>query len=214
VDEAGATQQSVKFKLCDDWPTSDWPSGAIAIGRYEFQVGPHLPAGRYSLNVEVVGDGHPATLAHITIESLPRTFEAPKQMDNSLDARFGEEVRLLGYDLVQLDGTLELALYWQATQHPEGYYKVFVHLLDPETGAIVAQHDAVPRDWTYPTNWWETGEVVSDKITLSMADVPPGEYRLAVGMYEPEGGERLPISDNTGRPRPESHLVLPDGIAW
>jgi hypothetical protein len=214
VDKVGVAQQSVKVEPCQDWPTSEWPAHAMAIGRYEFQLDPHLPPGRYALNVELIGNGQPATLAHLDIESLPRTFEMPKQMTHSLDARFGEEIRLLGYNFLQEDGAVELILHWQAIERPEGYYKVFVHVLEPETGAVVTQHDAVPRNWTYPTNWWEAGEIVSEEIALKMEDVPSGTYQLAVGMYDPEGGGRLPVSDDTRESHPQDRLVLTDEIVW
>jgi hypothetical protein len=135
-------------------------------------------------------------------------------MAHSLEALFGEEIKLLGYDLTREDNALRLNLHWRAIQRPEGYYKVFVHVLDPETGTGVAQHDAVPRNWAYPTNWWEADEVVSEEIALKMEDVPSGTYQLAVGMYDPEGGGRLPISDDTGESHPRDRLVLPDEIVW
>jgi hypothetical protein len=67
-------------------------------------------------------------------------------------------ILLHGYDLQSSVESLELTLYWQAEQRMDVSYKVFVHLIDPTTGAIVAQDDAVPRRWTYPTTWWERGE--------------------------------------------------------
>jgi hypothetical protein len=214
VDEAGVTQQSVTFLPCDEWATSEWPEGAIVIGRHEFQVGPHLPPGRYTLVIELVGAGHPAPLASVDIQSLPRTFELSQQVGHRLEARFGEEIRLRGYDLAEKDDALELTLHWEAMRRPDGYYKVFVHLFDPTTGGIVAQHDAVPLNWTYPTNWWEAGEFVADRIILPMEDVPAGRYRVSVGMYDPDTHERLPIADDAGTVHEENRLVLPDVLVW
>jgi len=200
VDQAGVVRQSVKFDPCGDWPTSIWPANAMAIGRYDFQLDPYLPPGLYTLEVELVGEGHAASLATLSVESLPRTYEQPTQLTRSLDVRFGEEIQLLGYDLESGDNTLELTLHWQAAQRPQGYYKTFVHLVDPMTGALVAQHDAVPRNWTYPTNWWETGEVVSDTIPLQISGIPTGEYQITVGMYEPDTGARLPVVGSDENP--------------
>jgi hypothetical protein len=210
--EAGTVQQSTKVRPCADWPTSEWPAGAVAIGRYRFQIDPHLEPGSYALVVRLIGTGHSATLGHLNIESLPRTFEPPEQMGHTLGARFGQELRLLGYDVVEEDNALEITLHWQATDRPDAYYKAFVHLFDPETGAIVAQHDAVPRDWTYPTTWWQEGEVVSDEISLSMESVPAGHYRLAVGLYHPDSGERLPVTETTGERQSQGRLLLPEEI--
>jgi hypothetical protein len=214
VDEAGVTQQSLDVLPCADWPTGDWPAGAVAIGRYQLQIDPHLPPGRYALTVELIGVGQSAVLAHLDVDPLPRTFEPPAQMMYALDARFGDEFRLLGYDLARDGDTLKLTLHWQAVQPTGTYYIVFVHLFDPTTGEIVVQDDAAPRRWAYPTAWWEAEEVVSDEIPLSMGDVAGGRYGLAVGMYHPDRGERLPVSDATGEEQPEGRLVLPEEIVW
>jgi hypothetical protein len=133
-------------------------------------------------------------------------------MERVADVRFGDDFRLLGYDLAQAGDALELTLHWQALRHPVTYYKIFVHLFDPQTQAVVAQDDAVPRRWTYPTTWWEAGEVVSDEIPLSLEEVPPGQYRLAVGVYDPEDGERLVVVDAAGEELPEGRLVLPEEV--
>jgi hypothetical protein len=212
VDEFGDAQQLVHVQPCAGWPTSDWSAGAVAIGRYAFQVDPHLPPGQYALRVALTEAGRPATLGHLNVESLPRTFEPPEHMAHMLDAAFGDEFRLLGYDLRRESDTLRLTLHWQATDQPEVSYKVFVHLSDPVTGTVVAQNDAVPRDWTYPTTWWEEGEVVSDEIRLSIGDVPSGMYHLAVGMYDPDSGERLAVVDAAGERVPQERRVLPAEI--
>ena len=90
---------------------------------------------------------------------------------------------------------------------------MFVHLFDPETGAVVAQDDAVPRRWMYPTTRWEAGEVVSDEIPLSMENVPDGQYQLAVGIYHPDSGDRLPVTDAADEELPGGQLVLPEEIS-
>jgi hypothetical protein len=71
-------------------------------------------------------------------------------------------------------------------------YKIFVHLFDPTTEQIVAQSDAMPRDNAYPTSRWFKGEVVTDTIALSLAGVPAGPYRIAIGLYLPPN-DRLPV---------------------
>lgn len=197
VDAAGEVQQSLEAPPCADWPTGDWPADAIAIGRYQLQVDPMLPPGRYTLTAELVGVGRRAVLAHLDIAALPRTFELPNQIEHLVGARLGDDFQLLGYDLTQESDTLELTLHWRALRRPTAYYKVFVHLFDPQTQAVAAQDDAAPRRWTYPTTWWEVGEVVSDEIPLSLEKVPSGRYHLAVGVYDPETGDRLPISGAT-----------------
>jgi hypothetical protein len=70
----------------------------------------------------------------------------------------------------------------------------------------------MPQEGRYPTSRWAEGEVVSDPIILTLADVPLGRYRLAVGIYDPETVDRLPAVDAAGRPVPDDRVVLAEEI--
>jgi hypothetical protein len=109
-------------------------------------------------------------------------------------ARFGDALRLLGYDLNVDTAAADVTLHWKALRRMEKSYKFFVHLYDVETLDIVAQKDVIPYDWGYPTVWWEAEEIVSDQIHVPLDGVSSGEYLLAVGAYAPDTKERLPIS--------------------
>jgi hypothetical protein len=54
--------------------------------------------------------------------------------------------------------------------------------------------------------------VVVDETTLSLEDVPPGRYELAVGWYDPDTGQRLTAVDDAGEPQPDNRLILPDDV--
>jgi len=69
----------------------------------------------------------------------------------------------------------------------------------------------VPRQWTYPTNWWEGGEVVSDEIALPLENVPAGVYRISVGIYDPDTMERLPAQTGDSVPL-DDHLELEQAV--
>jgi uncharacterized membrane protein len=93
---------------------------------------------------------------------------------------------------------LHLTLYWRALRRMTEDYTVFVHLLSPD-GRIVAQADRQPQNYTYPTRWWVPNEVVPDAIQLDVPpDAPAGPYRLRVGLYRAETGERLPLTAGPG----------------
>ncbi len=55
------------------------------------------------------------------------------------------------------------------------------------------QLDTVPRNWGYFTNWWETGEQISD--TLTLPNIPTGTHTLWIGVYHPETNDRLSNPD-------------------
>ena len=51
----------------------------------------------------------------------------------------------------------------------------------------------MPRDWTYPTDIWQPGEIVRDTISLPIKQIAPGEYQIWLGWYEADSGERLTV---------------------
>jgi hypothetical protein len=80
---------------------------------------------------------------------------------------------------------------------------VFVHLVDSE-GVIQAQADGQPLGDDYPTSYWALGPMIEDPIHMRLHDdLPPGDYRLVVGMYDVETDTRLSVSSgrlpNAGR---------------
>jgi len=95
---------------------------------------------------------------------------------------------------VRQDSSLSLTIWWQASQTPSLDLKRFVHLFEPQTESIATQEDAMPRAWTYPTTLWVAGEVVSETVTLDLASVEPGTYRLGLGWYDPASATRLKVT--------------------
>jgi hypothetical protein len=121
---------------------------------------------------------------------------------------FGNDLRLLGYRAQRNGRDLNLVLYWRAERRMRTDYKVFVHVFDLGTRIPVAQDDAMPRRWAYPTTFWGPGEVVDDPIPISLAEVPPGTYGLAVGVYDPVTAERLSAITGDGDLLTDGLLVL------
>jgi 4-amino-4-deoxy-L-arabinose transferase-like glycosyltransferase len=102
-----------------------------------------------------------------------------------------EEYRFLDGE-VPLGQILRLDVVWQASELLAERYKVFVHLLN-EPGQVLSQRDSEPLAGLRPTSEWTPGEKIADKYGLWLpADLPPGEYRLVLGLYHPETGDRLP----------------------
>ena len=104
-----------------------------------------------------------------------------------------------------------MTLFWSPRGRPSRDYTVFVHLLDSQE-QIRGQADSPPRAGRYPTSIWDAGEVIADLHTLSLGpDLPAGEYRLAIGLYDPETGERVGIVDGNGQIT-EDRLII-SGLA-
>ncbi len=94
-----------------------------------------------------------------------------------------------------------MTLYWQAVGPVAQDYTVFLHLLGPD-GERHAQHDDPPLRGLQPMTHWQPGEVLPDRRVLELpGDLPPGRYRLEVGLYELASGHRLPVTDAAGAAR-------------
>jgi hypothetical protein len=158
-----------------------------SIGEGDYQVAFYHPAAdRDSLADSAV------LASSLVVTALPHSFDPPAPA-NSVDVTFGDEIRLVGYDAEQAQDALLLTLYWEALFRPSEFYKMFVHLVDEDTGEIATQKDYVPCDWQYPTHMWQAGEYIHDHVTLELSGVAPGEYQILVGLYHPGSGQRLTV---------------------
>lgn len=119
----------------------------------------------------------------------------------------GGQIRFAGHNLAPLGGQrYELTLWWQALRRPDDRYAVFVHVLDPN-GRRVWQHDSEPLDGLFPTTEFPPGRFLPDRRRLDLRQLPAGEYRVYVGMYEWGGGDRLPVPSTTGTDLPDAIFV-------
>lgn len=132
---------------------------------------------------------------------------APPTAQHALEARFGEGIRLVGYDLGYEPPDLALTLHWQALAPMSARYKIFAHLVSEAGGDdILTQADVYPH---LPTTAWIPGEYLSDELVLRLpGDVPPGSYRLLVGLCDEASGRRLPVFGPAGEALGDS-LSLP-----
>jgi hypothetical protein len=151
-----------------------------------------------------------ALLADLTLQIRDYLFEPPP-MANEIDAQFGDNIRLLGYDLDTADahpnGQIHLTLYWQAIDTPIDGYTIFNHLVGPD-GQTHGQFDSPPVSDAWLTQTWLPGEIIIDRRVIPIKpDAPPGEYQINVGLYTAFDLIRLPVRLN-GRSQPGDQLTL------
>ena len=195
-----------------DWPTSRWEAGEIVRAVYQFQAQPDWEPGAYTMLLGLVDSqnepvGETAVIGQFQLDGIPRSFTPPAP-GRPADANWAGLIALTGYDLTLAGDSLDLTLYWQALQEMDTGYKIFLHVADAQTGRLAAQTDFIPQNWTYPTDWWAAGEYINDPVSLSLTDAPPGEYRLWLGIYHPDTGQRLPLSDAAGLDTADDALLL------
>lgn len=180
------------------YPTDRWAAGEIVTEVRDVRV-PAEAVGAAELVVRVSGE----QLAAIPVEIGGATAEfAPPAVTVAAEATFGDAIRLVGFDpppdTVDPVQPVPITLYWQALAGdiPAGY-TVFVHLL-ADDGRLIAQSDAAPAGGARPTNEWLAGEYVSDTHELAWREAGySGPARLAVGLYHPLTGARLPTADGS-----------------
>jgi hypothetical protein len=203
VNEAGDVAQAKRMSIDRQLPTTEWPAGALRIGRYRMRVNARVPPGEYAVRLSVVdalsGErvGEAAQVAYREVEGAARSYENPAPQYRA-GGCFGELLCVLGHDEHRQGGQLVLVLYWQAADLMEQDYVVSMRLVDPASGERVWQRDAPPGGWEYPTTWWDTGEVVSDTAECDVDGLSAGRYRLEVVIYEPRSGQALEVSVRSG----------------
>lgn len=210
----------------------DWPVGTSGTTTLGIQVDPEAPTGAYWLHATVSDHrNHRRVRSHLPVSDMQGNevgrllFLGPIKVhgrlptpapaiENPLSVSFADQIDFLGYSLSTRNlvpgRPLDLTLFWSPRGRPSRDYTVFVHLLDSRE-QIQGQADSRPRDGRYPTSIWDAGEVIVDLHTLSLGpDVPAGEYRLAIGLYEFGTGQRMGMVNEHGRI--VGHRIIVSGL--
>ena len=215
-----------------------WPAGTSGITTFDIDIDLETPTGAYWLRVatyfrglqnasnlpvlDAQGNhaGNHLILGPIKVHGRPPNqasvglLPSAPEPDNPMPARFADQIDMLGFNLddhrLVPGQSLEFTIFWSPRGRPTQDYTVFVHLLDSE-GQLRGQADSPPTSGRYPTSVWDAGESIADLHALSLApDLPAGEYRLAIGLYDPQTGKRVHIlhenGDRTG------HFVTISGL--
>lgn len=135
-------------------------------------------------------------------QRLHQPSGAEPQFDfRELPRRFGEDIELLGYQLLPEERALPgerlyVRLFWRVDQAIATDYTLFVHLLagEPSSLAYITGIDRPPGDGSCPTTEWFPGELIVDEVELSVpSELPQGPIQLGIGLYNTESGLSLPI---------------------
>ncbi len=202
-------------------PTSAWPTGRTFRERYliplhegtfvtqawDLQVafldpaGERLPASREGVQIGDAGG--------LTTLRAPGTVAPSCPAADALAPApiFGDQVALTHAWITPTEEGKQVNLCWEALAPLDLRYTVFVHAYDP-AGELVSTGDAPPMKGAFPTTLWEAGDVIRDVHLLPLpADKP--EVEIAVGLYDPESGLRLPAS-RAEEQLPNEAFILPE----
>lgn len=192
--------------------TGQWRVGETVQEKYRLPIPPPTRAGRYALllqPLDATGQslGPAEVLGELTIDNIDRLYDVPVDVARPLlDDCFGGTICLRGVmtpTWAAVPGqTVELTLYWQALVEPTAVYTAFLHVLN-KAGETVLSADHWPGG--LPSDIWDVGQVIEDRVSLALpADLPPGAYRVRLGLYTADDGRRLPLDGTTA-----DYLILP-----
>ena len=151
---------------------------------------------------EVVFQNASVTLAAVVYDIAPRAFDQPV-VDVPLDVRLGEVAILKGYALQAVGAGTQITLVWEPLANSDAPLSVSVHLIgafNPATdGPLWSQDDHAPRLGQVPTTGWAGEGLFSDPYLLNTGALPPGEYRVQVGLYDSATQQHVPVYDADGQ---------------
>ncbi len=160
---------------------------AILENKGETQIGPNM--------VAYAADSVPLQLGDTRFR--PEDIRKPLEFEaiSELNVPLGNDVTLMGYELIERGETLEVVLYWQVHNYINQNFQAFVHAIDAD-GELATQFDSAPECAINPTTRWEPGTVVRDPHPLVLPNNRP--IRLVAGMYDLISLERLPVENEPG----------------
>jgi hypothetical protein len=194
----------------------DWLDPLRSAYRRTWLVKSGVPAGRPAKPIEDWLNEHAFRIRDMPFDSMgadvrvllylpgaPVFERAPGPIQHPLDVRFGDQVRLIGYDVGEplIPGAaLPVTLYWQSLQPLSSHYKYILRLEEvgsDESVRPVSFTEREPYDGTLPTTAWPAGQVV---VEYSEVGAPTGwnptteRYRLVLQMYDAQSLVKLPVT--------------------
>ncbi|HOU13292.1 MAG TPA: glycosyltransferase family 39 protein [Anaerolineae bacterium] len=145
--------------------------------------------------------------ARILATFAPPRLSAPTAVMNKLQPvgiDYAKQVRLLGIavdtERTQPGDTFTVRACWEAIAPMSREYTVFVHLIGPENSRVAERH-TYPGLGRFPTTLWPVGRAFCDNYRVSIEAWAEGPllYRLEMGLFDTETGERLSAALADGR---------------
>jgi hypothetical protein len=189
-------------------PTRNWPPGLYLRNPLHLTIPPQTLPIRYEVNLGVYDREAGQRLAIApgrTTFSLGSIWLLPATITSETNpvAQFGPHVTL---HQPMLEGET-LTLTWKTSQPLGPDQTIYIHLLDAE-GNLLGQLDGSPYGGLYPLENWLAGQPITDRRSLPALANPAQLTTIAIGIYDPTTGERLPATDFQGNPLPNKSFII------
>ena len=187
----------------------EWDTDSEAISWHRVSLPGEAPLGYYQLALRLV-DGQTDT--PLTEWAVLAPSEPVSSVHTEPIAFFGDAMRLLDAEtyLEETAGSerLVVELLLDTTARLPESYTLFLHALDID-GERIGQRDSPTGSGLHPTDAWQPGQPFQDVYRVPM-DVAGARrpHSVALGFYDLQTGERLPVYSPDGNRLPEDRLVL------
>lgn len=134
-------------------------------------------------------------------------LDAPPEGLSGVTATFDHGLQLIGSEVqptAREKHEFFVTTWWQPTGPADADTHFFLHV---ESADARIPYDHIPGDWMYPADRWQAGDILENRVLVQVpVGVPPGEYIVHLGIYNPSSGQRWPIveGDDVG----DSRVVL------
>ncbi len=202
----GQTLATVDEVNPESIPTANWPPGLYLRNPLHLRLPANLPPIRYTLTTGVynraTGERLPLADGSDTAYPLGSIWldAPPPLVSGSPLATFGDAISLHR----AAPGGDTMRLVWRTARPIERDLSIFVHVLDSD-GNLLAQADGVPFDGLYPLPNWRPGQLIPDERSLTL---PAEAAAIAIGLYDPATGQRLPAVDVAGHPLSDDSFTV------
>jgi len=182
---------------------NEWSASHARMWYFAYPVASPITAGilRYQLDTYAARlDQVDLGYATATLYILPEGPAFSAREDAVQAVEFGSQITLADAAALQRnrsakERTVYAQLRWQATAAPQSNYGAVVQLVDAGGNVRAASSETLlVNRWSWPTQYWLTGDVVEATYAIDLNGLPSGRYQLAVGLVDAETETWLPVT--------------------
>lgn len=189
------------------YPATLWPPGAIIADRFPLQLQADTQAPVLGRIFARLADGNPG-IEIGRVKIVPERWPEPPA---ETLAEIGDHIAISGAlvwpEKARPGETVHLDIRWYVPRGAPGRdFTTLVHLGQPDQVPLVTG-DSPPLGGAYPTSAWAVGETINDSYQFVLpASLTGGRYPIWIGLYDPDTGQRLPVT--VGGQRQPNNIYL------
>lgn len=182
--------------------TSKWPIGPIFKETHIVKTPKDVGVGNYYLFLGLYNQKEsrlPVTSEYEINKTREDVLSKISKIKYEKYEIYDNKIQFMGYNLdkttVEKGKSFRITYFWKSLGQVDVNYTIFVHFID-ENGRIMFQQDHEPAYGIYATSNWNRGEIIKEDYEVrAPKEVPDGNYRIRIGLYDQNTGFRLRLLD-------------------